>query len=85
MVDRNGWTEVKRIEGRDPTRAVVIAQGPGNLFRYEVLKWQRYYEPSLADQGPVEGGFWDGTSSGLYATAHEAEQDARTANPWLLA
>lgn len=83
MSGEGNWVVVKRLTCGDPTRAVAILQGPDGRFRYDVLRWQRYYDPSPADAGPVEGGLWGGTKSGYYPSSEEAERDARAANPWL--
>ncbi|MBK8545340.1 MAG: hypothetical protein IPL62_18500 [Caulobacteraceae bacterium] len=79
-----GWEEVKRIPAPDGRREVVILRGPHGRYRYDALRWRKYYEPSDADDGPVAGGWWDcENQSGLYETASDAEGEARAATPWL--
>ena len=79
----DGWTEVKCIMSPDGHRKVVILRGGHGLFRFDVLSWQKYYEPSEADLGPVEDGIWGGDSSGLFESASAAELAARREVDWL--
>jgi hypothetical protein len=80
------WTEVKCLPSPDGRRKVIVVRNRDGLFKYEALRWQRYYEPSPADQGPIEGGLWgEEYVSGLFASAADAEADARTAIEWLRA
>lgn len=79
-----GWEELKELRAQDPHRRAVILRGPHGLFRFDALRWRKYYEPSEEDNGPIDGGWWDyDHQSGLHATLEEAEVEARLALPWL--
>lgn len=41
-----GWTEVTKLSGSDPRRVVSILRGTHGLFRFDALRWRKYYEPS---------------------------------------
>jgi hypothetical protein len=84
VVTDPGWLEVRRIEGANPRHAVCILHGPHGLFRYDEMRWRKYYEPSEADDGPMDGGWWDcAGQSGLHQSAEAAEDDARKSVAWL--
>jgi hypothetical protein len=83
MTDAGAWSTIKQLACGDRTRMVDILRSSDGRFRYDVLRWQRYYDPSPADAGRVEGGLWGATQSGSYPTAEAAERDALAANPWL--
>lgn len=79
-----GWSEVARLNGDGEHRLVVILRGPHDLYRYDALRWRKNYEPSVEDDGPIEGGWWDcDHQSGLHQTQDHAEKDARASLPWL--
>jgi len=79
-----GWEEVMRLETGDPHRRAVVLRGPHGLYRFDGLRWRKYYEPTDDDYGAVDGGWWDcDHRSGLYLTAEAAEKEARAELPWL--
>jgi hypothetical protein len=81
-----GWTEVTKLSGSDPRRVVSILRGTHGLFRFDALRWRKYYEPSPADDGPMDGGWWDCEhQSGLHPSAEDAEREARSSIAWLRA
>jgi len=83
-VTEPGWTEIKELRGQDLHRRATIARGEHGLFRFDALVWQKYYETSEEDYGPIDGGLWCcDYQSGLHATCEEAENEARLILPWL--
>ena len=81
-----GWEEIKRLEGQDPHRHAVIVRGPHGMYRFDALRWRKYYEPSEHDDGPIDGGWWDCEhQSGLHDTVEGAEAEASSSMSWLRA
>jgi hypothetical protein len=83
-----GWKEIKRITAPDRRRVLRIMEGPHGLFRFDTLRW---FDAAEEDEGTLGDGYWacdylsGDHSSGLYQSAAEAEQDARSIVPWLRA
>lgn len=81
-----GWEEIKRLAGKDPHRHAVILRGSHGMYRFDALRWRKYYEPSNEDEGPINDGWWDCEHrSGLHETAEGAEAEARSSLLWLRA
>jgi hypothetical protein len=79
-----GWTEVKRLSGDDPHRYVAVLRGPHGLYRFDALRWSKYYTPSEEDNGPIVGGLWAAEhQSGLFGSPEEAERNARLEVAWV--
>jgi hypothetical protein len=78
-----GWKEVKRIAAPVQRRELRIMEGPHGLFRFDTLRW---IDAAEEDEGALGDGYWTRDHfSGLYQSADEAEQDARSIVPWLRA
>ena len=58
-------------------------EGPHGLFRFDTLRW---IDAAEEDEGALGAGYWTCEGeSGLYQSAAEAEQEARSTVPWLRA
>jgi len=84
VMKNSGWKELKRFTSANGRRKVVILESRDSYFKYEALRWQKYYEPSdHDDNGPIEDGLWiEEYISGLFASAEDAELDARNSVVW---
>ena len=75
---------VKRIFSADKLNRVSIFRRTDGFFYYADDDYRVYTgddDYGLYDQVTVV--WWDGQPSGIYATAHQAEADARSVLKWL--
>lgn len=74
------YRDLERYESPDRQSALTIEEGDDGRCRFTLWKWV----PAVGDGGEFDHAYWSPNGySGLYATAHEAEEAAKAEVDWL--